>query len=321
MQDLRSRMNPIESRRLGVIFAIITAVISGFAVFINGYGLRAWAGTADPTTYTTFKNVVAGSMLVAIAVVATRKGSSQGLTKPASPRQWIALGLIAVFGGAIAFALFFEGFARASSTQAAFIHKTLIIWVGILAVGLLREKVRPVHFAAIALLVVGQFLVVGGVSDVSFGVGEAMMLAATLLWSIEVIIAKRLLSDVTSLTVGVARMAGGAVVLMAYGFASGGFAAMGQVTLTQVGWVLVVGLVLSGYVGFWFAALARAPAIDVTAILVGGAALTAVLNAGFRGAAIPSPSGLVMVAAGAAIVAVTAYSRGGRRPDPSLVDS
>ncbi|MEN8239860.1 MAG: EamA family transporter, partial [Actinomycetota bacterium] len=201
------------------------------------------------------------------------------------------------------------------------IHKTLIIWVGILAVGLLREKVRPVHFAAIALLVVGQFLVVGGVSDVSFGVGEAMMLAATLLWSIEVIIAKRLLSDVTSLTVGVARMAGGAVVLMAYGFASGGFAAMGQVTLTQVGWVLVVGLVLSGYVGFWFAALARAPAIDVTAILVGGAALTAVLNAGFRGAAIPSPSGLVMVAAGAAIVAVTAYSRGGRRPDPSLVDS
>ncbi|MEN8238573.1 MAG: DMT family transporter, partial [Actinomycetota bacterium] len=200
MQDLRSRMNPIESRRLGVIFAIITAVISGFAVFINGYGLRAWAGTADPTTYTTFKNVVAGSMLVAIAVVATRKGSSQGLTKPASPRQWIALGLIAVFGGAIAFALFFEGFARASSTQAAFIHKTLIIWVGILAVGLLREKVRPVHFAAIALLVVGQFLVVGGVSDVSFGIGEAMMLAATLLWSIEVIIAKRLLSDVTSLT-------------------------------------------------------------------------------------------------------------------------
>jgi drug/metabolite transporter (DMT)-like permease len=320
MQDLRSRTRSVGSHRLGVIFAVITAVISGFAVFMNGFGLRAWAGTADPTTYTTFKNVVAGSLLAGIAVIATRRGSKQGLTRPTSGGQWASLGLIAVFGGAIAFALFFEGFARASSSQAAFIHKTLIIWVGILAVGLLREKIRPVYFAAIGLLVVGQFLLLGGVSEVSFGVGEAMMLAATLLWSIEVILAKRLLPDLSSLTVGVARMAGGALVLVMYGFAAGGFTAMGHVTLAQVGWILVVGTALSGFVGFWYAALARAPAIEVTAILVGGAVLTAALNVGIRGVSIPSLSGLTMVATGAGVVAIVAYMSESRRPVPSLVD-
>jgi len=305
---------------LGVVFAVITAVISGIAVFINGYGLRAWSGTADPTTYTTFKNLVAGVLIAAIAIAATRRGSSEGLSRPRAPRQWIALSLIAVFGGAVAFALFFEGFARASSTQAAFIHKTLIIWVGILAVGLLREKIRPIHFAAIALLVAGQFLIVGGISEISFGIGEAMMLGATLIWSIEVIIAKRLLSDLTSMTIGVARMAGGAVVLVAYGIVGGGFAAMSGVSLLQVGWVLAVGIVLTGYVGFWFAALARAPAIDVTAILVGGAVITAILKVGFSGAALPSIPGLVMVGAGAAIVAVAALGRAGLHPEPSLMD-
>jgi drug/metabolite transporter (DMT)-like permease len=296
-----------------VILAVVTAVISGFAVFINGYGLRAWAGTADPTTYTTFKNIVAALVLVGVAVVAGNRGSGRGLERPGTPRQWLALGLVAVLGGALAFALFFEGFSRASSTQAAFIHKTLIIWVGILAVGMLRERVRPIHFAALALLIAGQFLLVGGVSEISFGVGELMMLAATLLWSVEIIIAKRLLADLSSLTVGVARMAGGAAVLIAYGVIGGGFAAMGAVSMTQFGWVLVTGVVLSSFVGFWYAALARAPAIDVTAILVGGAVITAVLKLGVSGIPVSSPVGLAMVLTGAVIVAVSAYSAGARR--------
>jgi len=312
MQGMKNRAGSLSTRHVGVILAVITAIISGFAVFINGYGLRAWAGTANPTTYTTFKNIVAALVLVGIAMVARTRKNSRGLERPRTSRQWFALGLVAVLGGALAFALFFEGFARASSTQAAFIHKTLIIWVGILAVGMLREKVRPVHFAALALLVAGQFLLVGGVSEISFGIGEAMMLAATLLWSVEIIIAKRLLADLSSLTVGVARMAGGAVVLTAYGIVGGGFAAMGAVTMTQFGWVIVTGVVLSGFVGFWYASLARAPAIDVTAILVGGAVITAALKFGVSGVPIPSSVGLAMVLTGAVIIAVSAYSAGAR---------
>jgi drug/metabolite transporter (DMT)-like permease len=320
MLSARSWLNSGSTTHVGIMLAVITAVVSGFAVFLNGFGLSAWAGTANPTTYTTFKNIVAASVLIGVAMVAASRGKERDVRRPSTSRQWVGLVLVALIGGALAFALFFEGLARASSTQAAFIHKTLIIWVGILAVGMLREKVRLVHFAAIALLVAGQFLLIGGVSDISFGIGEAMMLGATLLWSIEIIIAKRLLADISSLVVGVARMAGGSMALVAYGIVGGGFAAMGSVSLTQVGWVIVTGVVLSGYVGFWYAALARAPAIDVTAILVGGAVITAALKVGFDGAAAPSAAGLVMVLAGAVVAVVSAYLHADRNAVPSYLD-
>ena len=158
-------------RQKGIMLAVATAVISGFAVFINGYGVRSWVGEglASATTYTTFKNLIAALALLSIGVVATRRHSKEGLTRPTSGTQWLGLIAVAVVGGSVAFALFFEGFARASSGQAAFLHKTLIIWVAILAVGLLREKIRPIHFAVIALLIVGQFFIFGGLSDFTFG--------------------------------------------------------------------------------------------------------------------------------------------------------
>lgn len=304
-------------RQKGMMLAVATAVISGFAVFINGYGIRAWVGEgiASPTTYTTYKNLIAAFALISIGLIATGRSSKEGLTRPTSGKQWLGLVAVSVVGGSVAFALFFEGFARASSGQAAFLHKTLIVWVAILAVGLLREKIRPIHFAVIALLVVGQFLVFGGLSDFTFGAGELMMLGATLLWSIEVIIAKKLLGSMSSLTVGAARMAGGAVLLIVWGLASGGFAAMGQLGANQIGWVVVTGLVLAGYVGTWYAALARAPAIDVTAVLVGGFIITASLNSLVLGRALPSAAGLGLVAVGMVLAIVA----GLRRSEPEAV--
>jgi drug/metabolite transporter (DMT)-like permease len=301
MNPTRSSLGP---RRTGLLLALATAVISGVAIFVNAYGVRAWAGTASPTTYTTFKNLFAAFILLGVGLVATRRRSAEALVRPRGTGQWIGLVGVAVFGGAVAFALFFEGLARAASTQAAFIHKSLVIWVAILAVGFLRERFRPAHALAIALLVIGQILLAGGFTDVGFGVGELMILAATLLWSIEIVVAKRLLSDVSSLTVGVARMAGGAVVLVVYGVVSGGVAAVGAVSMSQIGWVAVTGAALAAYVGSWYAALARASAIDVTSVLVGGAIITAILGSVVNGAPLGSPLGLGLVAAGVATVIV-----------------
>ena len=301
----------MSRRQTGVMLAIATALISGFAVFINGYGVRAWVGegVANPTTYTTFKNVIAAFVLVSFGLIATRRHSSNRLTRPASMKQWIGLGAVAVVGGSVAFALFFEGLARASTVQAAFLHKTLLIWVGILAVGFLHEKIRPMHIAAVVLLVWGQFVLVGGLNEFSLGIGEAMIFGATLLWSVEIIIAKRLLSSLSSTTVGVARMSGGAVLLVLWGWLSGGFAAMGVLGLTQIGWVMATGIVLAAYVGTWYAALARAPALDVTAVLVGGAVFTAVLRYVVSGTPLPSMEGLVLVGIGLVLAVVAGFTR------------
>ena len=104
------------------------------------------------------------------------------------------------------FVLFFEGLARASSTAAAFIHKTLVIWVALLAVPLLGERLSWAHWAAIALLLAGQAVLVGDAGTVTLGAGELMIFGATLLWSVEVVVVKRLLASLAAPTLAAARL-------------------------------------------------------------------------------------------------------------------
>ncbi len=206
--------------------------------------------------------------------------------------------------------MFFEGLARATSTQGAFIHKSLLIWVVVLAVPLLGERLSWPHVGAIGLLVWGQIALAGGINDLGWGTGELMILAATLLWSVEVIVAKRLLGSLSPLTVGTARMGLGILVLVGYGIVTGAFAGLGTLGLHQWGWALFTGMILTGYVATWYGGLARAQAVDVTAVLVFGAVITAVLRAGAQGAELaPQAPGLVLISLGTAVlIAVAAVS-------------
>jgi EamA-like transporter family. len=292
------------TRRNGLLLALATACISGVAVFLNSYGVKAFG---DASTYTTAKNVVAALVLVALtaAMSASRRGAV--LTRPSRPRQWAGLAVVGVFGGAIAFVLFFEGLALASSVDAAFLHKTLLVWVALLALPLLGERLGAMHVAAIALLVVGQIGLAGGVTTI-LGRGQLMVLGATLLWAGEVIIAKKLLADLSSWTVGLTRMGVGSVVLVAWTLIRGEGGALTALTGSQWMWVLVTGVILAGYVSTWFAALSRAPAVDVTAVLVIAAVITALLAAAVNGKPlVPQLGWVTLVLAGAVLVAVPGW--------------
>ena len=299
----------LERRRSGVLLAAVTALISGIAIFINSFGVRAWAEVADATTYTTLKNAGAAMILVAAALVALFRGRGQ-IDRSLIRGHWRGLAVIAVVGGSVPFVLFFEGLARATSPDAAFIHKTLVVWVAILAVAFLKERVGPFHLVAIMVLVVGQVALTGGIPLLEMGEGEALILAATLLWAVETIIAKRVLVEVPSLVVGVARMLGGAAILVAYTLASGALSRLEAIAPEHILWIVATAVTLAAYVATWYSALARAQAIDVTAVLVAGAIVTALLDAGVRDLALPPMLGVMLVAAGA-ILAVFA---GWRRP-------
>ena len=80
---------------------------------------------------------------LALPVLLARGGGARAF--PARPRGWLALLGIAAIGGSVPFVLFFEGLSRADATQAAFIHKTLVIWVALIAVPLLGERVGAAH--------------------------------------------------------------------------------------------------------------------------------------------------------------------------------
>jgi drug/metabolite transporter (DMT)-like permease len=305
LSPTRPKLSPPGApRRTGLLLALATACISGVAVFLNSYGVKAFG---DATTYTTAKNVVATLVLVLIiaAMSASRHGS--GLTRPSQPRQWVGLAIVGVFGGAIAFVLFFEGLALASSVDAAFLQKTLLVWVALLAVPLLGERLGALQVVAIVLLVLGQIGLAGGTTTI-LGRGQLMVLGATLLWAGEVIIAKKLLADLSSWTVGLTRMGIGSVVLVAWTLIRGDGGALTALTGRQWMWVLVTGVILAGYVSTWFAALSRAPAVDVTAVLVIGAVITALLAAAVNGTPlVPQLGWLAVLLVGAVLVGVPGW--------------
>jgi drug/metabolite transporter (DMT)-like permease len=292
----------LSTRAVGVLLALATALVSGVSVYLNG---RAVKHFDDPTVYTTAKNAVAGMLLVALALAVVAPAARAGgavRTRPATTRDWLAFAAVAVVGGSVPFVLFFEGLARAEATQAAFIHKTLVVWVAILAVPLLRERVGPPHLFAIALLLAGQAWIVRDAGTLVFGTGEVMILAATLLWAIEVVVVKHLLSSLAPRTLAAARMGLGTVVLLAWLALSGDLGALAALSGDQLSWVLLTGLLLTAYVATWYAALARAQAVDVTAVLVFGAIVTAAIARVTDGVPV-DVIGTTLVAAGALLAA------------------
>jgi drug/metabolite transporter (DMT)-like permease len=286
----------MSRRSAGIALAFVTACISGVSIWVNAHAVTRFD---DATVYTTAKNAVAGLLLLAVALAPRRAERAPVAARHHAP----ALVAIALIGGSVPFVLFFEGLARAEATQASFIQKTLVVWVALLAVPLLRERLGPAHVAAIAFVLAGQAALIGDAGTITFGVGEAMILAATLLWSVEVVVAKRVLADIDPRTLAVARMALGAVVLLVWVAATGRLDDLTRLGGDQWAWVLLTGLLLTGYVATWYAALARAQAVDVTAVLVFGAVVTAFLAHAFDGATF-DVTGVVLVTAGAALAAV-----------------
>lgn len=292
-----------DRRRAGIALAGVTAVVSGVSVFVNGYGVGHFD---DPTTYTTAKNLVAAFAITAILLTQRRHAPDRpdpSRTTSSPTRRSLTLAAIAVIGGSVPFVLFFEGLARVSSSDAAFIHKTLVVWVAVLAAVLLRERLSALHAVAIVLILGGYASVAGGVGVPVVGVGELLILLATLCWSVEVVLARSLLgSGVREMSVSTWRMAGGAVILIAWAAARGAIGDLLTLSPTQWGWALLTGVFLTAYVVTWHHALARAQAVDVTAVLATGAVLTALLNGGVRGAAV-DPLGLALLLAGGLLVA------------------
>jgi drug/metabolite transporter (DMT)-like permease len=301
----------------GVLVAGITAVISGISVFANSYGVHH---VPSPSVYTTGKNLVAFLALGASVLAASawrRRSTVKGematrwaaapvriASSTRSTLTWLGLAYVGIIGGGLAFVLFFNGLARTTATPAAFLHDTLVIWVVLLAGPFLHERAARWNIAAIALLVGGEVALSKGIGHLAWASGTSLVLAATLLWALEVVVAKRLLSGIAPATVSLVRMGVGSAALLAYLAVEGSLGSLFALNRSQLGWVLFTGLLLAGYVGTWMTALSRARAIDVTSILVASSLITAALQA-LAGAQPLAPEwlGLVLITVGTALVA------------------
>jgi drug/metabolite transporter (DMT)-like permease len=261
--------------KTGILLAAVTAVISGISIFLNSYAVRE---LPDAGLFTTLKNSAAALVLFAIAVPVLRmRARPVHIDRQAG----IRLTAIAIVGGSVPFLLFFTGLSMASAPSAAFIQKTLFVWVALLAVPFLGERLGWLQIGALGVLLASQVLITPP-TGVTWGAGETMILAATLLWSVEVVLAKRLMARVDPLVVGVGRLGIGLVVLFGYLALTGKLALIPSLGGAQWAWVLVTGVLLAGYVGTWFSALSLAPATVVTSVLVLAAPITALLSSTAR---------------------------------------
>jgi len=300
-------------RLAGTYVAGVTALLSGVSVFVNSYGVHS---VTSPALYTTAKNSVAALVLGFAALIGwrLRQRSPSSMAANFVTREptgtsrrgvghWLGLAYVGIVGGGLAFVLFFDGLATSTPASAAFWRDTLVLWVVVLAVPILREKVQWWNVAAIALLVSGEIIVAGGVGQLAPTRGELYVLSSTVLWAVEVVVAKRLLREVSPAAISLVRMGIGALVLLGYVWISGSLSTLLALNAHQFAWVLATGLLLSGYVATWMTALARARALDVTSVLVASAVITWLLQLLAGTAATTTATvGLLLIGAGAGLV-------------------
>lgn len=264
--------------RFGIILALCTAVISGTNNFLSKIAVTV---IANPIVFTFLKNAIVAVLLAGIVLAASRSRELRSLTRADA----IRLLFIGVVGGGIAFVLFFTGLRETSAVTASFIHKTLFLWVGVLAVPFLRERITWVQGFAFALLFVGTLAL--GFPSFNLTRAELFILAATILWAVENIVAKQALRTLSSPLVAASRMIIGSLVLLGVVSWQGNVSLLVGLSASQWGWTLLTSTLLTGYVLTWYAALKRAPATLVASLLVPAALVTNVLTAVFTTHTLP----------------------------------
>src|SRR3972149_5021396 len=282
--------------KLAIGLALLTAVFSGVTNFITKSAVTA---VKDPVVFTTLKNAIVAVFIIGIIIVWKKRSELASL----SPKQKKLLILIGIIGGSIPFILYFTGLKLTSALNASLIHKTLFVWVAIMAVPILKEKIGWLQFAAMGLLF-GGTIAVGGFEGFKLNTGELMILGATLFWAVENIIAKIVLKDVSSILLAGARMVLGSIILFAVALFQNKAQMMTGLNIAQWSWTLLTSALLLGYVLSWYTALKYAPTTVVASLLVPATLITNILTAIFVTHQMPNIQIIsnVLLAAGAVLL-------------------
>jgi len=192
-------------------------------------------------------------------------------------KYWGLLLIIGLIGGSIPFLLFFKGLSMTTGAQGAFIHKTMFLYVMILATIFLKEKIDK------KLLIGGLFLLLGNAFLFKFiphslGKGDFLVFLATLFWATENIISKHTLKELSSRVVVWGRMFFGSIFILIFLIITSQINLISGLNLHQIGWVIITSIILFAYVMTWYSGLKYIPVSLATAILLLGSPITTILT-------------------------------------------
>lgn len=260
------------NKKSGLKLVFLTAVISGFSIFINKFGVSG----INPYIFTFSKNIIV--LLFLFSIILFFKKFSQ--LKKLQVKQWLKLGLIGLVGGSIPFLLFFKGLSMTSGATASFIHKTMFIYVIFFAAIFLKDKINKKVLAGAVILLLGNLLLLK-LTNFSFNIGDFLILLAAMFWAVENTISKHVLKTVQPVIVAFGRMFFGSLFILTFLVISGNIQHMISLTMSQMLWAVVTSLFLFGYILTWYSGLKHVKVSIATAILLLGSPITTLLSVMF----------------------------------------
>ena len=256
-------------RTRGLLLVFSTAIISGFSIFINKFGVSL----TNPYVFTFLKNTIVALLLTA-AILFFKDLKA---LKQLGPKQWFLLVLIGLIGGSIPFLLFFKGLAMSGAAQGSFIQKTMFVYVAAMAMIFLKEKLSKNFLIGALLLLLGNLLLLKTLKF-SFTYGDLLIFLATLFWAAENVLSKYVLRELTGRTVAWGRMFFGSIFILGYLGLSGQLSLVENVTFPQIIWISITSMLLLAYVMTWYSGLKYIPVSLATAILLLGSPITTILT-------------------------------------------
>lgn len=253
----------------GYFLVFSTAIISGFAIFINKFGVNV----VNPYIFTWLKNLTVALLLTGILLALKDWKVLKKLTK----KQWLFLMAIGLVGGCIPFLLFFKGLSLNSAAQGSFLHKTMFIYVAVLAVIFLKEKIDKRFLFGGFLLILANLILFKKIPP-SVNQGDFLIFLATLFWALENTISKYVLRKLEGKTVAWARMFFGSLFIFIFLLVTNQLSLLTGLTLKQISWVIITALILFGYVMTWYSGLKYIPVSQATVILLLGSPITTSLS-------------------------------------------
>lgn len=254
---------------IGYRFVLLTALISGVSIFLNKSGVEG----INPYVFAWSKNLIVALFLFMILV----SSKEILILKTLKRKQWLKLAAIGFFGGSIPFLLFFKGLSLAASSTSSLLHKSMFVFIIVLAVIFLREKLNRNFIIAAVLLFAGNLALLN-IRVFNFGIPELLISFAVIFWAVETVISKHALKELSAATVAFGRMFFGVLFISVFLAATGNFAHLKTITASQFGWILFTAVLLLFYIVTWYSGLSYIPASSAASILVLGSAVTTTLT-------------------------------------------
>lgn len=191
-KDVRIRFT---NDRIGYIFAVVAAALFGSVSTVA----KPIAPSMNPLLLSSLVYLIASAILAPVAYrkeIGVSSSSNKRILADAKDqktikRNYLLILAIAVSGGIIAPALYFAGLQSTTATDATLLANGEIVFTVLIAIIFLKEKVKPLGYIAILLVLIGLFIVTTNLhySDSLFSArnyyGDLLILCSTLFWAID----------------------------------------------------------------------------------------------------------------------------------------